>query len=121
MRTLLLLTLCALSSISQAAPSTKTYAQELVDRTVEKYPDVLVLAMHVTPPKHTGNIIIASNIDRIGKAADEDDLRVIRSGTPNLAVNKAGDRFEAELFVLLQRRLINPHVIPPCRRETVGA
>jgi hypothetical protein len=99
LRTLLLLTLCALSSISQAAPSTKTYAQELVDRTVEKYPDVLVLAMHVTPPKHTGNIIIASNIGRIGKAADEDDLRVIRTGTPNLALNKAGDRFEAELVM----------------------
>jgi len=99
LRTLLILTLCALSSIAGAAPSTKTYAQELVDRMVEKYPDVLVMAMHVTPPKHTENVIIASNIGRIGKAADADDLKVIRTGTPNLAVNKSGDRFEAELVM----------------------
>jgi hypothetical protein len=99
LRILLILTFCALSSVAAAAPSTKTYAQELVDRTVEEYPDVLVMAMHVTPPKHKENIIIASNIGRIGKAADEDDLRVIRTGTPNLAVNKNGDRFEAELVM----------------------
>ncbi|MDP9087393.1 MAG: hypothetical protein M3O26_01435 [Pseudomonadota bacterium] len=99
MRTFLILTYCALASISNAAPSTKTYAQELVDRMIEKYPDVLVMAMHVTPPKQKGNIIIASNIGRIGKAADADDLRVIRTGAPNLAVNKSGDRFEAELVM----------------------
>ena len=82
---------------AHAAPSTKIYAQELVDRTIAKYPDVVVMAMHVTPPKGTQNVIIASNIGRIGKAADEDDLRVVKTGVPNLAVNKAGDRFEAEL------------------------
>ena len=82
---------------AHAAPSTKIYAQELVDRTIAKYPDVVVMAMHVTPPKGAQNVIIASNIGRIGKPADEDDLRVVKTGVPNLAINKAGDRFEAEL------------------------
>ena len=39
--------------------------------TVARYPEILVLAMHVTPPKSTDNVIIASNIGRIGKKADE--------------------------------------------------
>ncbi len=75
----------------------KIYAQELVDETVAKHPEVVVLAMHVTPPNSADNVIIASNIGRIGKKADEDDLRVIQTGKPNLEVNKTGDRFEVEL------------------------
>jgi hypothetical protein len=99
LRNIFILICCALGTLASAAPSTKTYAQELVDRMVERYPDVLVMAMHVTPPKRAENVIIASNIGRIGKAADADDLRVIKSGVPNLAVNGSGDRFEAELVM----------------------
>lgn len=99
MRNILILAFFACASMASATPSTKTYAQELVDRMIEKYPDVLVMAMHVTPPKQAGNVIVASNIGRIGKAADADDLRVIRTGRPNLEVNKNGDRFEAELVM----------------------
>jgi hypothetical protein len=93
---LLMFVLVASAPTSAAA---KTYAQELVDRQIAKHPEVVVMAMHVTPPKASENIIIASNIGRIGKAADEDDLRVVNTGKPNLAVNKAGDRFEAELVL----------------------
>ncbi len=75
----------------------KIYAQRLVDEVVKKHPEVLVLAMHVTPPNSPDNVIIASNIGRIGKKADEDDLRVIRTGQPIVEVNKTGDRFEVEL------------------------
>jgi len=39
-------------------------AQALVNRIVEKYPDLLVVAMHVTPPNDSENVIIASNIGR---------------------------------------------------------
>src|ERR1700730_4738439 len=80
-----------------AQTPTKTYAQQLVDQAVAKHPEVLVLAMHVTPPNDSENVIIASNIGRIGKKADQDDLRVIKTGKPNLALNKSGDRFEVEL------------------------
>jgi hypothetical protein len=75
----------------------KTYAQQLVDQAIARHPEILVLAMHVTPPNSTDNVIIASNIGRIGKKADEDDLNVISTGKPKLEVNKTGDRFEVEL------------------------
>jgi hypothetical protein len=75
----------------------RIYAQTLIDQAVAQHPDVLVLAMHVTPPNTTDNVIIASNIGRIGKKADADDLAVIQTGKAKLEVNAPGDRFEVEL------------------------
>jgi len=77
----------------------KIFAQKLVDEALAKHKDVIILAMHVTPPGKTDNVIIASNIGRIGKKADEDDMRVIETGKPNLEVNKKGDHFEVELVI----------------------
>lgn len=77
----------------------KIYAQKLLDETLGKHKEVVIMAMHVTPPGKTENVIIASNIGRIGKKADEDDLRVIDTGKPNLEVNKKGDHFEVELVL----------------------
>ncbi len=77
----------------------KIFAQKLVDGALAKHKDVIILAMHVTPPGKTDNVIIASNIGRIGKKADEDDMRVIETGKPNLEVNKKGDHFEVELVI----------------------
>jgi len=74
----------------------KIFAQKLLDETLAKHKDVVIMAMHVTPPGKTENEIIASNIGRIGKKADEDDLRVIETGKPNLEVNKKGDHYEVE-------------------------
>jgi hypothetical protein len=74
-----------------------TYAQSLIDRTMAAHPDVIILAMHVTPPKGKDNVILASNIGRIGKKGDEDDLRVVTKGTVNQEVNADGKRFEVEL------------------------
>ena len=77
----------------------KIYAQKLLDETLAKHKDVVIMAMHVTPPGKTENVIIASNIGRIGKKADEDDMHVIETGKPNLEVNKKGDHFEVELVL----------------------
>ena len=96
-RGFLTLLLCALMSPVVAQIPTKIYAQELVDRTAAAYPDLLVIAMHVTPPNAGQNVIIASNIGRIGKIADEDDLRVIETGRPNVEMAHGGQRFEVEL------------------------
>jgi hypothetical protein len=74
-----------------------TYAQKLVDEALTRHPDVVILVMHVTPPGTAENVIVASNIGRYGKKADEDDLRVIHTGKPNLEVNAAGNHFEVEL------------------------
>jgi hypothetical protein len=77
--------------------SNNAYAQKLVETTQAKHPDVLILALHVTPPNGKINIIVGSNIGRIGKVADDDDLRVINTGKPNVEVEKSGKRIEAEV------------------------
>lgn len=76
-----------------------TWAQKLVDQTLAKHKDVIIMAMHVAKAEGEDHKIIADNLGRIGKAADEDDIRVVRTGKPNLEVNTAGDRFEVELPV----------------------
>ncbi len=70
------------------------FAQKLVDEALTKHPEVILLAIHAGAPKYD---IVASNFGRIGKLADEDDLRVIRKGTKNLEMNKTGTHFEDEL------------------------
>jgi iron complex outermembrane receptor protein len=75
---------------TQPAP----YARKLVDEALDKHPEVLLMAIHAQPPGH-GNVIVASNFDRIGKKGDEDDMRCIHTGKPNLEVN--GPHFEDEL------------------------
>jgi hypothetical protein len=82
-----------------AQDAKKIYAQKLLDETLVAHKDVVIMAMHVTPPGKTDNVIIASNIGRIGKKADEDDLRVIATGKPNLEINKKGDHYEVELVL----------------------
>jgi hypothetical protein len=83
-----------------AAFGDRSYAQALTDKTVHAHPDLLVMMIHATPPGKTTNVIIGSNIGRIGKVADEDDLRVIQKGSTNLEVGGDKDRFETELPLL---------------------
>jgi sugar lactone lactonase YvrE len=80
------------------APS-GTMAQSLVDDTLRRHPEILILVAHVTPPGSKTNIIAGSNIGRIGKVADEDDMRVITTEKTNLEVNDKGNRFEVELVL----------------------
>jgi hypothetical protein len=95
---LVLAVLCfAVPPPGHAQSDKKIYAQQLLDDSLTRHKDVVIMAMHVTPPGKTENVIIASNIGRIGKKADEDDLRVIETGKPNLEVNKKGDHYEVEL------------------------
>ena len=79
------------------APPTDTYAQQLVDEFLDKYPEIEILAIHATPPDSDYNIIAGSNIGRLGKKADNDDMRCVFTGKPNLEVNSTGKRFESEL------------------------
>src|SRR5260370_34512785 len=101
-KTLYLATFAILFASAQfalAQEGKRIYAQKLLDETLSKHKDVVIMAMHVTPPGKTENVIIASNIGRIGKKADEDDMRVIETGKPNLEVNKKGDHLEVELVI----------------------
>ncbi|MBS0478552.1 MAG: hypothetical protein JSR79_04550 [Proteobacteria bacterium] len=78
----------------------RTYAQSLTERTILRHPELLVMMIHATPPGKSKNVIIGSNIGRIGKVADEDDLRVIEKGSTNLEIGGDNDRFETELPLL---------------------
>src|SRR5215469_11982101 len=84
-------------SLFAQAPKPKIFAQRLVETEMDKHPDLLIIVFHVTPPGEKENVIIASNIGRIGKKADEDDTRVMNTGKPNLEVNATGDHFEVEM------------------------
>lgn len=91
--------LAAAAAASQAAAAPTalrpdSYGQHLVQQTLAQHKNVVVMAMHVTPPGSKENVIVASNIGRLGKPADQDDLQVISTGAPKLSVNKTGDRFE---------------------------
>jgi hypothetical protein len=77
--------------------TTKTHAQKLVDETLAKHVELIVLAMHVTPPNAADNIILASNFGRLGKKADGDDLKVIDTGVPIVGVYGEGKRYGVEL------------------------
>ena len=75
----------------------KIFAQRLVEIEMEKHPDLLIIAFHVTPPGEKDNIIIASNFGRIGKKGDDDDMKVINSGEPIVGVYAEGKRYGVEL------------------------
>ena len=72
------------------------YAQKILNDTMAKHPEIVIMAMHVTPPGKKDNVIVASNIARFGKKSDEDDDRVMKTGKSNLEVNKEGNHFEDE-------------------------
>ncbi len=76
------------------------YAQKLLNDTLAKHPDIVIMAMHVTAPGKKDNTIVASNIGRFNKKSDEDDERVIHTGKSNLEVNKTGNHFEVECVIL---------------------
>ena len=90
--------LIGLCSVPVAAQSGGylTYAQKLLQDTLAKHPDVVIMAFHVTPPSSQTNVIVASNIGRIGKVADDDDMNVIKTEKSNLEVNATGNHFEDE-------------------------
>jgi hypothetical protein len=99
LRTGFFVLLCAVALPLHAQIPLKSYGQELVDQVVARNSGILVVVMHVTPPKSPDNVIIASNIGRIGKLGDDDDMRVVNTEKPNLEVGHGGTRFEVELVL----------------------
>lgn len=78
----------------------KTKAKHRVDQMLAAHPGIAMMAMPLTPSQLKGNTTFASNISRIGKKADPDNLNTVNNGKTNLQVNKAGDPFEVELPLL---------------------
>ena len=87
--------LCAQSPAANEKPN--THAQKLVDQQLAKHPEIVILVFHVKNTDKSDYPIIASNIGRYEKKADEDDMRVIQTAKPNLEVNATGNHFEVEM------------------------
>jgi iron complex outermembrane receptor protein len=80
----------------------KNYAQDLVDRTASRHPELIELDIHAVPPGATQSVIVAAKSrDRVGKRTDADDLAVFKSGEPRVEINKTGDN-NVEVAVQLQ-------------------
>lgn len=58
------------------AADNKIYAQRLVNATMAAHPELLVIGMHATKPGTKEQKMLASNLDRIGKHDDDDDIGV---------------------------------------------
>jgi DNA-binding beta-propeller fold protein YncE len=78
---------------AHASETKRIYAQALVDQILTEHPELLVIGMHATAPGETVNKMIATNLDRIGKVSDDDDLKVFSTGEP--IAEPAKGRFES--------------------------
>lgn len=79
--------------LARAADGKRIYAQALVDQVLTEHPDLLVIGLHATAPGTTVNRMIATNLDRIGKVSDDDDMKVFATGEP--IAEPAKGRFES--------------------------
>ena len=75
-----------------------TYAQKIMNQELVTFPDALVFAIMVTPPNRPNNVIVASNIGRIGKLGDDDrDIEVVKTGKPNATLKSSDKRAQVVL------------------------
>ena len=93
------------ASLNEAAPfvagaALAPSAQALIEDAINRDPQLVTLAFHVTPPLAQNNSIIASSFGRIGKLADADDERVMRGGATLREVTNGGKRLAIELPLL---------------------
>ncbi len=76
----------------------KIYAQSLVNELMSGNHDLLVVGLHAVAPKAKAETMIASNLDRIGKKDDDDDIAVATCRKTILAPNlKEPDKFEVQV------------------------
>jgi hypothetical protein len=71
------------------------YAQTLANEVMASHPELVVIGLHALKPGNKEETMIASNLDRIGKKDDEDDLAVAHERKTILAPNmKDPTKFE---------------------------
>jgi len=76
----------------------KIYAQTLVNELMSGNHDLLVVGLHAVAPKAKSETMIASNLNRIGKKDDADDIAVATCRKTILAPNlKEPDKFEVQV------------------------
>ena len=83
------------------AADNKIYAQQLVNQTMAAHSDLLVIGMHATKPGTKEQRMIASNLDRIGKHDDDDDIGVANEHKTICAPNLT-ETFKFEVLMPLK-------------------
>lgn len=77
------------------AADNKIYAQKLVNELMASHSELLVIGLHGTAPGASDERMIASNLDRIGKKDDDDDVGVSNEHKTICAPNlKESNKFE---------------------------
>lgn len=73
-------------------------AQQLVNEMMAQNKDLVVVGLHVTPPGTDVQRMVASNLDRIGKEDDDDDIAVFKERKTILCPNaKDPHKFEVQV------------------------
>ena len=80
------------------AADNKILAQAVVNDTMAAHADLLVVGLHTIAPGAKDETMIASNLDRIGKKDDDDDIAVATERKTICAPNlKDPTRFEVQV------------------------
>lgn len=80
------------------AADNKIYAQKLVNEVMATHPDLLVVGFHAIKPGTKDQVMIASNLDRIGKEDDDDDKAVVNERKTICVPNaKESNKFEVQV------------------------
>lgn len=79
------------------AATTRTRAQKLVDEMQASHPEVEVLALRGRLGPSGELVLLGSTFGRHGKAADQDDLKVLAATAPATGVYSNGKRFGVDL------------------------
>ena len=83
------------------AADNKILAQAVVNDTMAAHADLLVVGLHTIAPGAKDETMIASNLDRIGKKDDDDDIAVATERKTILAPNmKESNKFEVQVPLL---------------------
>jgi iron complex outermembrane receptor protein len=73
-------------------PGRKNYAQDLVDRTLSRHPELIELDIHAIPPGSSDSVIVAAKSRaRVGNRSDAEDVAVFKSGQPRVEINQTGN------------------------------
>jgi len=73
-------------------------AQQFVNELMAKYPELVVVGLHLTVPGAKTETMIATNLDRVGKQDDDDDIAVAQEHKTVLAPNmKEPHKFEVQV------------------------
>ena len=76
-------------------------AQAVVNDVIARHPELVVVGLHAVAPGAAHETMIASNLDRIGKPDDDDDIAVATEHKTILAPNiKEPNKFEVQVPLL---------------------